>query len=186
MICRSCINGQHDACRGCTCAHVVPVDRNLSVPVAVGECVPWTAAKGADGYGAAWDPETKKVWRASRLAYTRACGPIPDGMEIDHLCGRIDCANVDHLEAVTGVENMRRRGSRVTACPQGHPYTEANTMWTKTAGNGRRKCRACHNERQRVRAAKKRAAKDAPTTPAPSGPDGTAPTTPTPTPEDNA
>lgn len=51
---------------------------------------------------------------AHRVAYEEQYGPIPDGMEIDHLCGNRDCVNPDHLEAVSHTENMRRgRGTKL-------------------------------------------------------------------------
>lgn len=43
-----------------------------------------------------------------RLVYERAFGPIPDGLEIDHLCRQTRCIRLDHLEAVTHTENIRR------------------------------------------------------------------------------
>jgi hypothetical protein len=59
------------------------------------------------------------------------------------------------LEAVTVGENLRRgegfigKNSRVTHCPKGHPYDEANTYLRKR-GNGIRGCRACRNEARRA------------------------------------
>lgn len=35
-------------------------------------------------------------------------GPVPDGLEIDHLCRVPACVNPDHLEAVTSGVNQRR------------------------------------------------------------------------------
>ncbi len=46
---------------------------------------------------------------AHRLAYTLAKGPIPEGLELDHLCHTPACVNPDHLEAVTHSENLSRR-----------------------------------------------------------------------------
>jgi hypothetical protein len=43
-----------------------------------------------------------------RYLYLLAKGPIPSGLELDHLCGNKRCCNPDHLEAVTHRENMRR------------------------------------------------------------------------------
>jgi hypothetical protein len=45
---------------------------------------------------------------AHRFVYEREVGPIPKGMELDHLCRVGACANPDHLEAVTKSENARR------------------------------------------------------------------------------
>jgi len=35
-------------------------------------------------------------------------GPVPDGLELDHLCRVRSCCNPDHLEPVTHKENIRR------------------------------------------------------------------------------
>lgn len=35
-------------------------------------------------------------------------GPVPEGLELDHLCRVPACCNPAHLEAVTHAENMRR------------------------------------------------------------------------------
>lgn len=46
---------------------------------------------------------------AHRLAYELAVGPIPDGLELDHLCRNTTCVNPAHLEPVTKAENLRRQ-----------------------------------------------------------------------------
>ena len=46
--------------------------------------------------------------RAHRWAYQHLVGPIPEGLHLDHLCGRTECVNPDHLEPVTAWENNRR------------------------------------------------------------------------------
>jgi hypothetical protein len=45
---------------------------------------------------------------AHRVAYEQHNGPIPDGMEVGHLCGNPACVRPDHLEAVSHAENVRR------------------------------------------------------------------------------
>lgn len=47
--------------------------------------------------------------QAHRLAYVATYGPVPEGLEIDHLCRNKRCVNPAHLEAVTRSQNMRRR-----------------------------------------------------------------------------
>ncbi|MGO8905958.1 MAG: HNH endonuclease signature motif containing protein [Solirubrobacteraceae bacterium] len=51
---------------------------------------------------------------AHRAAYEERYGEIPDGTELDHLCGYRDCVNPEHLEAVSHAENIRRgRGTKL-------------------------------------------------------------------------
>ena len=74
-------------------------------------CHLWTGAATTIGYGA-FGPVSGLVVRAHRFAYERAKGPIPDGLEIDHLCATPSCVNSDHLETVTHAENLRRANVR--------------------------------------------------------------------------
>jgi hypothetical protein len=50
---------------------------------------------------------TKNV-AAHRFAYELMVGPIPEDLELDHLCGVRECVNPRHLEAVTHLVNVRR------------------------------------------------------------------------------
>lgn len=45
---------------------------------------------------------------AHRFAYELLIGPIPEGLELDHLCRQRDCVNPGHMEPVTREENSRR------------------------------------------------------------------------------
>lgn len=49
-----------------------------------------------------------KDWLAHRWYYEQAHGPIPEGMQVDHLCRVRTCVNPGHLEVVTPKENTRR------------------------------------------------------------------------------
>lgn len=93
-----------------------------------------------------------------RAMYERYVGPIPEGMQIDHLCMVKRCANPEHLEAVTGVENIQRWSASITKCPAGHSYTEENTYITVTERRSWRNCRACGRERTKEYRARKKAA----------------------------
>jgi len=48
---------------------------------------------------------------AHRVAYEALVGPMPDGLQPDHLCRNRPCVNTAHLEPVTNAVNCRR-GSR--------------------------------------------------------------------------
>lgn len=82
--------------------------------------------------------------------WERENGPVPEGLELDHLCRRPLCVRPSHCEAVTHAENQRRRAAAVTHCPADHPYDEVNTLVRKS---GARHCRACNRNRMRARRA---------------------------------
>lgn len=103
------------------------------------ECILWKGCRDRDGYGAKWVNGTRVM--VHRWAYEQAFGPVPSGLQIDHLCKNRACYRPDHLEAVSRLENIRRAAWRDT-CRHGHATTPANTSWQ----SGRRKCRACHIE----------------------------------------
>jgi len=84
----------------------------------------------------------KKIKRAHRVSYEFFVGPIPEGLEIDHLCHNTLCINPDHLEPVTHAENMKRRkDSGLPYCRHGHKYTPETTYYRPD--NGRRECKVC-------------------------------------------
>lgn len=71
-----------------------------------GDCWLWTAHVNADGYGVfRFDGQ---MGGAHRFAYRLLVGPIPEGMELDHLCRTRHCVNPAHMEVVTHAENVRR------------------------------------------------------------------------------
>ena len=90
-----------------------------------------------------------RLQMAHRLAYEVLIGPIPKGLELDHLCRNRACYNPWHLEPVTHKENVRRGTSHnggKTHCPAGHEYNEENTH---VGSAGRRECRVCKKLLQR-------------------------------------
>lgn len=127
------------------------------VHVNLNGCWEWLGYKIRGGYGAIkWQGRTHC---AHRVAYECLIGPIPKGLELDHLCRNRGCVRPDHLEPVTHSENIRRgqgpyltrlRHQEKTSCPQGHPYSGTNL---RVRPNGKRDCRACDRDyKRRIRA----------------------------------
>lgn len=117
-------------------------------------CWVWTAGISSGGYGSFWLDGKNR--RAHRVAYELTVGPVPQGLQLDHLCRNRRCVRPDHLEPVTCGENIRRgdtgknsgrHNATKTHCPQGHPYEGGNPI----VSEGRRRCRECGRIRSRDR-----------------------------------
>jgi hypothetical protein len=122
-------------------------------------CLLWEGVRESSGYGQLKaGPNRNK--RAHRVIYEALYGPVPTGLDLDHVCHNEDrscpggptcqhraCINPFHLEPVTRRVNfMRGRASPPqinalkTHCVHGHELNEANTYrW-----RGSRLCRVCN------------------------------------------
>lgn len=105
-------------------------------------CWLWVASKTSSGYGHFANQ------CAHRVAYELLVGPIPEGLEIDHLCRVRHCVNPEHMEPVTHRVNIDRRiGKHVkpralrSHCAQGHEWTPDNTYYAPN--QTWRSCRKC-------------------------------------------
>ena len=127
-----------------------------------GPCWEWRAAINASGYGKLGRQSggVQKHYLAHRYAYTQLVGPIPEGLQLDHLCRNRLCVNPDHLEPVTHTENQRRgfsptfRAARADECRHGHVYTAENTYRYVKDGVHHRRCRQCNADAQARRKAR--------------------------------
>lgn len=115
-----------------------------------GGCWTYDGARNDHGYGQI--KVNGKLQYAHRVAYELFVGPIPDGLELDHLCRNPACFRPSHLEAVTHRENALRGESpgaiatRTGRCMRGHELTDDN-VWL--SGGTHRQCRTCGSERNR-------------------------------------
>lgn len=123
------------------------VDKDGPVPAHrpdLGPCWVWTAAL-CKGYAQFWDGQRQR--RAHRWFWEQENGPVPDGLELDHLCRNRACVRPSHLEAVTGKVNCERgntgqNNAQKTHCPHGHSLEDAYR-----GSKGERKCASCAKKR---------------------------------------
>lgn len=120
-----------------------------SIPEPNCGCWIWLGDLSEQGYPhMSWHGKTSN---AHRVVYEHYKGKIPAGLQLDHLCRMRCCVNPEHLEPVTGKENVRRgtlpevaraRILAKTHCPHGHPYSGDNLAFDRSMNNARR-CRIC-------------------------------------------
>ena len=72
-------------------------------------CWIWQRTKNRDGYGMIH--RIGISCQAHVAFYEERYGPVPEGMQLDHLCRQRPCINPEHLEAVTFAVNIARGAS---------------------------------------------------------------------------
>lgn len=115
-------------------------------------CWNWDKA-AVGGYGVSSLDGKRSV--AHRVVWTLLRGPIPDGLDLDHLCRNRLCVNPDHLEPVTRSENLLR-GFAARGCRNGHMPEDQGGFSVVRFSNGAvtYRCKICH--RAANKAAKQR------------------------------
>lgn len=108
-------------------------------------CWVWNGGVNRDGYG------SYTRFPAHRVAYEWLVGPIPAGLQLDHLCRTPACVNPHHLEPVERAEN-RKRVQRVGPwqlqryCRRGHALVGDNArLWSDGRGGREIRCYVCHD-----------------------------------------
>jgi hypothetical protein len=122
---------------------------------ALTDCHVWIGEHKQDGYGRARFQGRKQL--VHRIVWEYKHGPVPEGLQLDHLCRNTACCNPDHLRAVTqkvnvlASDNLCALNARKTHCPKcGGEYDGRNSR-------GARFCRACLNKRLAEYARRRRA-----------------------------
>lgn len=124
-------------------------------------CHIWSGRKNWRGYGVV-NLEGQSVL-AHRAVWEHYKGPIPEGLQIDHICRNTSCCNVDHLRTVTpeinilASNNVAALYSRRENCEKcGGPFSHFS--------NGYRYCKPCRDAKmaayQKWRRAQKKAGGD--------------------------
>lgn len=120
-------------------------------------CWKWRGSVSELGYGAFWFDGAMRP--AHRVTYELLIGPVPDGLELDHLCRNRGCVNPSHVEPVTHQENCARKPAW-PACKWGHE---------RVIGQPCRTCKREEGERYRRAKGMKTRAEHLATLGAPSG-----------------
>lgn len=124
---------------------MAPAERFFAKVEKTETCWLWRGAVNSRQYGCFGAGRSKSVL-AHRWSYEHHVGPIPRGLQIDHLCRVTTCVNPAHLEPVTARVNVRRgtsgaaENAKKTSCIHGHELAGANLY---TRRDGRRQCRTC-------------------------------------------
>jgi len=105
-------------------------------------CWNWTGSKDRHGYGRlAGEGKGASPKRSHRVSFELANGPIPNGMDIDHICHNPACVKPDHLRAATRKENMENRSG-----PQRNSTSGVlGVTWAKKANAW--KAQVAHNKK---------------------------------------
>lgn len=118
-------------------------------------CYVWQRSADSSGYGHRRDPVTKRLRGVHIMAWEAEHGPVPDGLQLDHLCRVRRCVNTEHMEPVTQAENIRRGAgdghalwTPATHCKYGHELAGDNL---RVKPDGERVCRICRNLAAKLR-----------------------------------
>lgn len=129
-------------------------------------CWFWMSQLNHNGYGVFAFNQRPEA--AHRMSYRLFRGSIPEELQVDHACHdpkecnggpecpHRKCVNPRHLQLLTLQDNLKRGGgnraavlaikancAKITHCPQGHEYSETNTV----RYDGKRQCVTCRKWR---------------------------------------
>ena len=143
------------------------VDKDGPVPARrpdLGPCWVWANAYlNESGYGQ-FGLTGRKLILAHKWAWEQENDPVPDGLELDHLCRNRACVRPSHLEAVPHAVNTQRglngdlkpETPLREVCANGHPMTPGNRYLRKDGTGKKIGCRQCSRDACRRYAERKR------------------------------
>lgn len=126
-----------------------PLERIMAAVVIDETSGCWRCPIGVGGTGYSYvsmGSRSAGLQRSHRVVYSLFVGPIPEGLDLDHVrergCIYRDCVNPEHLEPVTRRENLRRGNSRAAIAVRTGLCVHGHNDWVSN-GPGRRTCRIC-------------------------------------------
>lgn len=135
-------------------ARLADLPTRISKRVLVDEhgCWLWQGPIHHNGYARSYYVGMSRY--AHRITYQLLVGPVPDGLQLDHLCRVRHCINPAHLEAVTRSENVARgiHGGALTgrcrsglhpAAPRGSQCKECRTEYFRRRNANKKPCMVC-------------------------------------------
>lgn len=114
-----------------------PREKLLRGAVRQGECWEWSRARNSSGYGRLTVNGRRE--RVHRYAYQLFVGPIPSGMEVDHVCHNRACVAPYHLRLATRAQNNANRVGAQPASRSGHRnihWDSRSNTWKIQVGKG--------------------------------------------------
>ena len=102
-------------------------------------CWEWIGGISSTGYGTFTEPVQGTSRLAHRIAYVLDVGPIPEGMDLDHICHNRACVRPSHLRPVSRKQNMEH-----VPGPQRNSSTGVLGV-TRSKRNGRYVATVSHN-----------------------------------------
>ena len=113
-------------------------------------CIIFAGTLSDQGYGRVYFGHGK--WRRAHvIEWEKVNGPVPIGLQLDHLCRNRGCINLEHLELVTSKENTLRgigptaQNARKNFCKRGHALIFENVQIKRGRNRSCRECQKLHD-----------------------------------------
>lgn len=100
------------------------------------DCWFWNGTLMRNGYATFYNGVRRQL--VHRYSYELHYGPIPDGMQVDHICHTRNCVNPKHLRAVTpkqNCENLSGPSTRSTTGIRGVYWAKHARKWLVRVGH---------------------------------------------------